>query len=73
MAEDSVFATVNGGRTRVNNTIPPKTYTVQKGDTIYKIARKLYGDGGLWETLVAKNKTIISNPCLIAPGTVLKV
>lgn len=73
MAEDSVFATINGGRTRVNNTIPPKTYTVVKGDSIYKIARKLYGDGALWERLVERNKTIVSNPCLIEPGTILKV
>lgn len=68
-----VFATVYGGRTRVNNTISPKTYTVVKGDTIYKIARKLYGDGALWETLVDRNNDIITNPCLLKPGMVLKV
>ena len=73
MPDYGVFATVFGGRTRVNNTILPKTYTVVKGDTIYKIARKLYGDGALWETLVDKNQNVISNPCLLEPGMILKV
>ena len=73
MADYGIFATVFGGRTRVNNTIPGKTYTVVKGDTIYKIARKVYGDGAQWETLAAKNESVIPNPCLLEPGMVLKV
>jgi nucleoid-associated protein YgaU len=73
MADYGMFATVYGGRNRVNNTILPKTYTVVKGDTIYKIARKLYGDGALWEQVVTRNRNVISNPCLIRPGMILKV
>ena len=31
------------------------TYTVQKGDTLYKIARDHYGDGKKWSRIVAAN------------------
>ena len=73
MADYGVFATIFGGRTRVNNMYPQKTYTVVKGDTIYKIARKVYGDGAQWQTLLDRNESVVSNPCLIRPGMVLKV
>lgn len=73
MPDYGTFAMVNTGRMRVNNTMRPKTYTVVEGDTIYKIARKMYGDGALWQQIVEKNKTVLSNPCLLYPGLVLKV
>jgi 5'-nucleotidase / UDP-sugar diphosphatase len=31
------------------------TYTVQKGDTLYKIARERYGDGKQWQKIAAAN------------------
>src|SRR5262249_52035977 len=31
------------------------TYTVQKGDTLYKIARERYGDGKQWQRIAAAN------------------
>jgi 5'-nucleotidase len=41
------------------------SYTVQKGDTLYKIARERYGDGKQWQKIVAANPGV-------SPGT-LKV
>lgn len=35
---------------------PPPTYTVQKGDTFYSIARKVYNDASLAKELVRKNR-----------------
>jgi nucleoid-associated protein YgaU len=35
---------------------PPPTYTVQKGDTFYSIARKVYGDASLAARLVRTNR-----------------
>jgi len=35
---------------------PPPTYTIQKGDTFYSIARKVYGDPSLAKDLVRKNR-----------------
>jgi 5'-nucleotidase / UDP-sugar diphosphatase len=31
------------------------TYTVQKGDTLYKIARDRYGDGKQWQKIASAN------------------
>ncbi len=53
----SETATVTSDRVSTNE--PPKEYVVKSGDTLYKIAKTLYGDGSLWTNLyVANEKTI---------------
>jgi LysM repeat protein len=47
-------------------------YTVQEGDTLYKIA-KANGISGGWEALYAANTSIIENPDLIYPGQQLSL
>jgi nucleoid-associated protein YgaU len=48
------------------------TYTVQKGDSLWKIAQQLYGDGNQWTVVYGQNaETIGDNPDLIFPGQVL--
>lgn len=49
------------------------TYTVQKGDSLSKIAREKYGDGAKWKAIFEANRDQISNPDLIHPGQVLKI
>jgi len=72
MASDNdMIITLATGKPRVNNAIMPKTYTVQKGDSLYKIARRFYGDGAMWETLYERNAASISHPLLLKVGTVL--
>lgn len=70
MAEDMVV-TLSTGKARVDNRILPNTYTVRKGDTLYKIARMMYGDGGMWEQLYEKNTEILKHPRMLAAGMVL--
>ncbi|WP_242920958.1 LysM peptidoglycan-binding domain-containing protein [Pontibacter liquoris] len=49
-------------------------YTVQSGDSLSKIAKKLYGDANSWHKLYDANKqTIGDNPDLIRPGQRLDV
>lgn len=36
-----------------------KTYTVKKGDCLWNIARKFYGDGTKWKKIYNANKTVI--------------
>ena len=49
-----------------------KTYTVRKGDCLWNIAKKYYGDGAQYQKLAAANPSI-KNPNLIYPGQVLDI
>ena len=71
VADSDMIVTLATGKSRVNNTITPKTYTVQKGDSLYKIARKMYGDGALWSDLYDRNTSTLKHPCLLKEGMVL--
>ena len=48
-----------------------KSYTVVKGDCLWNIAKKFYGNGGQYMKIAAANS--IPNPNLIYPGQVLTV
>ncbi|MBR1566127.1 MAG: LysM peptidoglycan-binding domain-containing protein [Oscillospiraceae bacterium] len=71
MADSDMIITLATGKTRVNNSIMPKTYVVQQGDSLYKIARRFYGDGSLWGQLYEKNVASLTHPLLLPVGTVL--
>ena len=53
----------------------PKTkkYTVVKGDCLWNIAKKYYGDGSKWTKIYNANKSKIKNPNLIYPGQKLTI
>lgn len=46
----------------------PKTIRVQKGEWIYDIARREYGNIYAWRKIYNANKDKISNPNIIYPG-----
>jgi len=48
----------------------PLTYTVQKGDTLWDICEKVYGNADLWPKLWEMNP-FITNPHLLRPGDVI--
>ena len=48
-----------------------KTYTVQKGDSLWAIAARFYGKGSDYAKIYEANGDKISNPSLIYPGQVL--
>lgn len=48
-------------------------YTVQRGDTLWKIAVKFFGDGNQWQKIYEDNKDVLSNPDRIYAGQVLKI
>lgn len=50
-----------------------KTYTVKKGDTLWGIAKKYYGNGAKYPTIYNANKGKIKNPNLIYVGQVLTI
>lgn len=68
------LATIKKEEPRVDNTIQPKTYTVVKGDCLWNIAKKFYGNGGQYTKIYNANREVIGgNPNLIYPGQVLTI
>ena len=49
------------------------TYTVQKDDSLWKIAKKEYGDPYKWPIIYRANEAKVSNPNLIYPGQTLTI
>lgn len=47
---------------------PPATYTIRKGDTFYRIATNLYGNGRLARLLVLKNKHLVPDETKLGIG-----
>jgi len=60
--------------TQPNETAEPITgeiYTVVKGDNLWQIAVRAYGDGYQWVKIARENK--LANPDLIHPGNTFKI
>ena len=54
-----------------SNTITGGSYTVQKGDTLWKIAVRAYQDGYKWPQIAQANQETVTNPDVIEIGMVL--
>jgi len=55
----------------LGESITDDTYTVVKGDCLWKIAVRAYGDGYQWVKIASENN--LAHPNLIHPGNVLKL
>jgi nucleoid-associated protein YgaU len=61
------------GKTKTTPKIEAVTYTIQGGDSPYKIAQKVLGDGNRYPEILAMNKDQISNPSKLVVGTKIRV
>lgn len=61
--------TVTNTKITVNQAIEGNTYTIVKGDSLWNIAVKAYGDGYRWVSIAKANKLV--NPNIIHTGNVL--
>ena len=52
---------------------PMKTYTVQSGDSLSKIAKQFYGNANAYMKIFEANKDQLSDPNKIQIGQVLKI
>jgi nucleoid-associated protein YgaU len=50
-----------------------RTYTVRKGDSLSKIAKREYGDAQQWHKIFEANRDTIKDPDLISPGQVFRI
>jgi nucleoid-associated protein YgaU len=48
-------------------------YTVEKGDTLSKIAKKVYGDASEYMTIFEANQPMLEDPDEIYPGQTLRI
>ena len=64
-------ATVSSNTARTDNTTPPKTYTVKRGDCLWNIAKRFLGSGAKYTQIYNLNRDKIKNPNLIYVGQVL--
>ena len=49
------------------------TYTVQKGDSLSKIAKQHLGDANAWKKIFEANRDVLDDPDKIFPGQTLKL
>lgn len=50
-----------------------KYYTIEKGDSLSKIAKEVYGDYKKWTELFEANREVIKDPDLIYPGQTIRI
>lgn len=62
-------------RATTKNTTKAQTYVVKKGDCLWTIARKFYGDGSKYKTIYNANKKLLGkrSPNLIYAGDILTI
>jgi nucleoid-associated protein YgaU len=48
-------------------------YTIQAGDTLAKIAKKVYGAESAWKTIYERNRGLIPDPARLQVGAVLQI
>lgn len=51
----------------------PVFYTVESGDSLWKISEKALGDGSRYQEIFDANKPMLSDPDKIYPGQVLRI
>ena len=77
MPED--FSDVQGGGSSTAPRTPQpqssqREYVVQKGDSLSKIAKTVYGDMKRWTEIYEANRDVVGdNPDLIQPGMNLRI
>lgn len=71
--EKADFSGVSASVDTTAEKVGGETYTVQKGDSLSKIAKQELGDANAWKKIFDANKDVLDDPDKIFPGQVLKL
>ena len=69
-------ADFSGVTAKVDSTeeaIGEQSYTIEKGDTLSKIAKEHYGSANAWKHIFEANRDVIEDPDRIFPAQVIKL
>lgn len=55
------------------DTPPARTHRVQKGDTLFKLAREYYNDTSRWRGIYKANQAVLPNEYSLTPGQLLHI
>lgn len=75
-AEQVKKADFSGVSAKVDSTAEvagAQSYTIQKGDTLSKIAQQHYGKANDWRRIYDANRDVIDDPDKIFPGQVIQL
>ncbi len=50
-----------------------RSYTIQAGDSLYKISRQVYGDGSRWREILNANRDVIPNESNLQVGATIRI
>jgi nucleoid-associated protein YgaU len=62
-----------GGLSAPEQSMEVNYYEIQKGDNLWKIADKFYGDGSKYTAIFEENREVIKDPDKIFPGQKIRI
>ena len=70
---DPDFSGVTTGHSTVVGAGGGQSYTVKSGDSLSRIAKRVYGDAAQWKRIYEANRDQIDDPDLIHPGQTFSI
>lgn len=79
--EINVISDTVSGKTEADSVIPVESDTsaimavhkLKQGESIAFLAKKYYGDSNLWTVIVKHNSSVVKDPDIVPPGTLLEI
>ena len=73
VVEKADFSDVTARVDSTEEIVGEQSYTIEKGDTLSKIAKTHYGSANAWKQIFEANRDVIDDPERIFPGQVIKL
>lgn len=70
---ESMLGSAGQKKPKANAGGRPETYTVQSGDTLFKISMRFYGSPNKWRAILEANRAVISADARLRAGQVIRL